>query len=99
MNPKKFFIVADTKNLRIGYFYAESVFKYLKRNMKTLINMVELGKVRRNRLSQIGLRNRLLLLEKKLFEFFKICFLAFILVTHNQPLHVILVPYTLQAPT
>ena len=52
MNPKKFFIVADTKKLRIGYFYAESVFKYLKRNMKTLINMVELGKVRRNRLSQ-----------------------------------------------
>ena len=83
MNPKKFFIVADTKNLRIGYFYAESVFKYLKRNMKTLINMVELGKVRRNRLSQIGLRKRILLLEKKLFEFFKICFLAFILVTHN----------------
>ena len=57
MNPKKFFIVADTKNLRIGYFYAESVFKYLKRNMKTLINMVELGKVRRNRVSQIGKLN------------------------------------------
>ena len=57
MNPKKFFIVADTKNLRIGYFYAESVFKWLKRSMKTLIDMVELGKVRRNRISQIGKLN------------------------------------------
>ena len=47
--PKEVLYRCRFQELEIGYFFVGSVCKESKRNMKILINMVELGRVRRNR--------------------------------------------------
>ena len=46
MTQKKSCIGADTKTWRIGYFSVESVWRTLKRGLRTPINTVALGRVR-----------------------------------------------------
>jgi len=51
MIRKKFFIVANMMNLKIGFFFVELVLPELNHNMRIRINMVELGRVKKNKIS------------------------------------------------
>jgi len=51
MTRKKFFIVADMMNLKIGFFFVELVLPKLNLNMCIHMNMEELGRIKKTKFS------------------------------------------------